>query len=305
MLGMLFTNKFVILVLIAVLCVFAYRAFCRFLCPLGAIYSLFAKLSFLGVKVSPKACIDCGRCVQHCRMDIRRVGDHECIQCGECIPVCPTKAISWKGGAIRLHPNEGEAQPDARSGKRRTIIGWTAALIVLAGVMIWVNQPALLAESPADAAPVVIDDGTPVGYEVGMRAPDFTAPAYLPKTGDFTLSDHHGKVIVLNFWATWCPSCVAELPYFEQLQQHYPDDVVVAAVHHMLVTEDVQAYVDRLGISGLTFAQDPDGSVIAAYNGSTMLPMTVVIGRDGKIVYNAVGAVTYEKLEAIIQPEAE
>ena len=300
MLGALFTNKFVLLVVISVLCVFAYRAFCRFLCPLGAIYGLFAKLSVLGVKVSPKACIDCGKCVQHCKMDIRRVGDHECIQCGECIPVCPTQSISWKGGAIRLHPNEGEApaKPAAPS-KRRTVIGWLAALAVLAGVMVWVNQPAAPAEPET---PVIVDDGTPVGHEVGMRAPDFTVPLYQPLSGDFTLSEHRGKVVVLNFWATWCPACVEELPHFAQLQQNYPDDVAVIAVHHSLVTEDVQAYLDRLGVTGMAFALDADGSVIAAYNGSTMLPMTVVIGRDGKIAYNSTGSVTYELLEALVQP---
>jgi ferredoxin len=39
-------------------------------------------------------------------MDIKKVGDRECINCGSCIPVCPTKAISWKGGKIKLHANE-------------------------------------------------------------------------------------------------------------------------------------------------------------------------------------------------------
>ena len=39
-------------------------------------------------------------------MDIKHVGDRECISCGECIPVCPTKAISWKGGKFKLHANE-------------------------------------------------------------------------------------------------------------------------------------------------------------------------------------------------------
>ena len=301
MLGVLFTNKFVILVLLVLLCVFAYRGFCRFLCPLGAIYGLFAKLSFLGVKVSPKACIDCGRCVQHCQMDVRHVGDHECIQCGECISVCPTQAISWKGGSIRLHPNEGETpEKPAAPSKRRAVIGWLAALAVLIGVMVWANQPA----APAEPS-VHVDDGTPVGYEAGMRAPDCTVPLYQPLSGNFTLSDHHGKVIVVNFWATWCPACVEELPHFALLQQRHPDDVAVIAVHHSLVTEDVQAYVNRLALPELPFALDADGSVITAYNGSTMLPMTVVIGRDGKIVYNKTGSVTYDLLETVVLPELE
>lgn len=62
MLGILFTRKFVIMLIIALACVFIYRAFCRFLCPLGAIYGLFAKIAVVGVKVEAPKCTSCGRC---------------------------------------------------------------------------------------------------------------------------------------------------------------------------------------------------------------------------------------------------
>ena len=104
MLGPLFTWKFLLMVIFIVGAVFIYRFFCRFFCPLGAIYGLFNKISFIGVKLDRPACVDCGRCVSACKMDIRHVGDHECIQCGECIDVCPTNAISWKGPKILLPP---------------------------------------------------------------------------------------------------------------------------------------------------------------------------------------------------------
>ncbi len=106
LLGGLFTWKFVVLVVVLITCIFCYRAFCRFICPLGALYSLFNKISLVGITYDKKTCIDCGKCVSHCKMDIKHVGDHECISCGECISVCPTKAISWKGGKIKLHANE-------------------------------------------------------------------------------------------------------------------------------------------------------------------------------------------------------
>ena len=60
-LNILFTRKFVIMVAILLACVFFYRAFCRFLCPLGAIYGLFARVSILGVKVEKSKCTNCGR----------------------------------------------------------------------------------------------------------------------------------------------------------------------------------------------------------------------------------------------------
>ncbi len=306
MLGILFTRKFIILVAIAAACIFIYRAFCRFLCPLGAIYGLFAKVSLLGVQVVPAQCTDCGRCVTHCPMDIRHVSDHECIQCGKCIDVCPTKAIQWKGGKISLHPNEVDSpQEEKKMRKIYPIWAWTAAILLLVGVMIFVNQPASVAEStvdqPPSAAEAPIQDDTPIGKEIGMRAPDFTAPLYGESGGDFSLAEQRGKVVVINFWATWCTPCCAELPYFQQLHETYPDDVVIIALHSNLVTDDVQAYLDKQGYT-FPFALDGSGSIIKSFGGSTMLPMTVILDREGKITYNAVGSVNYEKLESLILP---
>lgn len=102
MLGLLFTRKFLILSLTLAACVFIYRAFCRFLCPLGAIYGLFARIALLGVRVDASRCTDCGACLRTCPMDIRRVGDHECIHCGACMDACPEKAISIRAGKIVL-----------------------------------------------------------------------------------------------------------------------------------------------------------------------------------------------------------
>ena len=109
MLGPMFTWKFALFCAIAVACVFIYRAFCRFICPLGAIYGFFNKIALLGIKLDKEKCTDCGLCVAHCKMDIKRVGDHECINCGECIAVCPTKAIRWKGSKLFVRANEVEA----------------------------------------------------------------------------------------------------------------------------------------------------------------------------------------------------
>lgn len=102
-LGWQFTWKFCLAIAFIVSSVFIYRVFCRFICPLGAIYGFFNRFALIGVSVDKKSCTDCGLCVAHCKMDVKRVGDHECINCGECMSVCPTKAISWKGSKIFLH----------------------------------------------------------------------------------------------------------------------------------------------------------------------------------------------------------
>ena len=105
-LGPLFTWKFCLLVGIIIGSIFIFRFFCRFLCPLGALYGLFNHFSVFGIKLEKSKCTDCGLCISKCKVDIRHVNDHECINCGECIEVCPTQAISWKGSKIILPPNE-------------------------------------------------------------------------------------------------------------------------------------------------------------------------------------------------------
>lgn len=93
----LFSWKVFVLVVICLSMVVLYRSFCRFLCPLGAIYSLFSKISLMGIKVDEGRCTGCQACVRHCKMDVKKPGDRECIQCGECRDVCHTGAICRRG----------------------------------------------------------------------------------------------------------------------------------------------------------------------------------------------------------------
>ena len=297
MLGLLFTRKFIILVLITAACIFIYRAFCRFICPLGAIYGLFSKVAVIGVKVEVSKCTDCGRCVGRCPMDIRSVGDRECIHCGECIDSCPTGAIEFKAGKLTLRGREA-ASPKHTSGPIARIAAWTAAAVILVGAFLYFNSASPSDNKIPDAPPAeTAQNDVPTGSEVGMAAPDFTVPVY--GTGEtFTLSEYRGKTVVVNFWATWCTPCCEELPHFNEV--YLGDDAVeVIAIHSNLVTDDVEGYLSNYDYS-LPFALDTTGEVIASFGGSTMLPQTVVIDADGIITYNSVGSVTTEKLLSLI-----
>lgn len=305
MLGFLFTHKFVLMLLFCAVCVFIYRAFCRFLCPLGAIYGLFAKVAVIGVKVEATKCVDCGRCIRCCPMDIRHVGDRECIHCGECIDVCPTNAIAFKAGKYTIHTADMSRSDAAQSSalRRNRRLAWTLASVVLIGLLIVVNlggesPDTMIPEQPQHETLFEAENTLPIGHEVGMLAPDFTVPMYGSER-PFRLDEYRGKTVILNFWATWCTPCVKELPYFDQIQRKYRDAVQVVAIHSNLVTEDVAAYLSKYDY-GFSFALDDDNIVIPLYGGSMMLPQTVIIDATGVVAYNAVGSLTLEKLEQLL-----
>ncbi|WP_417144739.1 4Fe-4S binding protein [Raoultibacter massiliensis] len=95
MLGSLFNWKVGVLVALVLVSLFVYRPFCRFLCPLGALYSFFNRFALLRYRVDNEACTNCGACLAVCKVDIRTVSDRECIQCGACVTSCETNAIRF------------------------------------------------------------------------------------------------------------------------------------------------------------------------------------------------------------------
>lgn len=92
-LGFLFTWKTALALAFILWSVFMFRPFCRFFCPLGAIYSFFNKRAIFGIKVDHTKCTHCNECVNSCRMDTREINDRECIRCGECRDACKFGAI--------------------------------------------------------------------------------------------------------------------------------------------------------------------------------------------------------------------
>ena len=95
-LGWLFTWKTAILIVLIVLSVIVYRPFCRYLCPLGAIYGLFNPAALYRFRIDADRCTQCGACQKACKLDIavyRTPNSPECIRCGDCKRVCPHDAI--------------------------------------------------------------------------------------------------------------------------------------------------------------------------------------------------------------------
>ena len=109
-----------------------------------------------------------------------------------------------------------------------------------------------------------------------------------PDGGTFRLSDHRGKVVLVNFWATWCPPCREEMPAMERLYREHRDrGLVLVAVSLDADPAVVPPYVE---VSKLTFpiALDPKAEIGNKY-GVRALPSSFVIGRDGTMVALALG----------------
>ncbi len=95
--GFLYGWKIVILLVTVVASVIIYRPFCKYICPLGAVYALFNRVSVMKLRCDSEKCVSCGRCKGECPMNVDPSGrpdDSECIRCGKCVRNCPTGALS-------------------------------------------------------------------------------------------------------------------------------------------------------------------------------------------------------------------
>lgn len=304
-LGYLFTWKFMLMVSILVGCVFIFRLFCRFLCPLGAIYGLFNRFSFFGIKVDDAKCTNCGLCVSHCKVDIHKVGDQECISCGDCIKVCPTKAIAFKG------VKAAEAQEE-NAGKRtvtRAVVT-VAMLAVLAGVFAYYwNTTADLPDKTETTQPAGDSQTAQPGIDVGnlcygAELEIVTGDGFTGEKMDPTKT---GKVTVINFWGTWCTPCVNELPYFDRIATEYADTVTVVAVHSLLANDTMAKYIaEHYPQSKLVFVSDYGEGTTSDYytaisgGGAAGYPYTVVIDETGVITGVFPSTLEYEALKAAV-----
>ncbi len=322
MLGPLFTWKFVLMVSFLVGAVFIYRVFCRFFCPLGALYGLFNKIAIFGIKLDKKACINCGKCITECRMDISTVGDHECIMCGECVSVCPTEAISWRGSKIILPKNEIGEKTESEDGadtayltkrtqKKRFITGAVATLLTgsLIFALIYFNfiHGAEATQKPTPDTDITDDkDEIPIGDDVGDRCPSFGLER-VDGEGKINVKDLRGKVVVINFWGTWCGPCKSELPYFDQVAAEYKDDIVIIAVHSVSDRNTAPAYVqDHYPNSEMIFAYDVPldeytDMYFDALGGTSYYPRTLILDKDGIITFTRDGGLEYEELKEEVE----
>lgn len=140
---------------------------------------------------------------------------------------------------------------------------------------------------------------TEVGIKKGNTAPDFELLHLNGKA--VKLSDFAGKKVILNFWATWCPPCRAEMPHMEKFYIDNENDVVVLAVN-LTNTEKNRANVsDFVEDFGLTFpvVMDEEGDVSSTYQ-VIAYPTSYIIDSQGIIQEVFQGAINYDIMEKAI-----
>ena len=137
----------------------------------------------------------------------------------------------------------------------------------------------------------------------GKLAPDFVLSSLDGKS--VQLSDLHGKVVLLNFWATWCVPCKVEMPWFVELQKRYGTSGlrVVGIAMDDASQADLRKFTNDLGVNyPVLIGNDKVGD---AYGGVQFLPVTFYIDRDGRVVDKVFGLKTKDEVENDIKKAFE
>ena len=147
---------------------------------------------------------------------------------------------------------------------------------------------------------VVISDPAPAQTDMSIR-PDFTLP---DKDGVMrNVSEWDGKILIINFWATWCPPCKKEIPEFIRLQTKYASQNVQFIGIALQKADEVQDFVRNMGINYPILTGELDAIALASKLGDNVgvLPFTVFIGKNKKVIVGHKGALDYDRTEAIIR----
>ncbi|MBE9568896.1 MAG: TlpA family protein disulfide reductase [Proteobacteria bacterium] len=135
---------------------------------------------------------------------------------------------------------------------------------------------------------------------IGQQRPEFAVPDL---NGDFqNIKQWDGKLLFLNFWATWCYPCKQEIPTFMELQRAYGDQgfqIVGLAIDDI---DAVKEYVEEIGLNYPTMVAEQAGIELAKRYGNPkgLLPYTVVIDRDGEISSTIKGELSKKRAEEIL-----
>ena len=180
-------------------------------------------------------------------------------------------------------------QPDKTSRKKWLYLNIGVAIVLIVvgvGSLLWMGQQSATSASQPT---------TPTG----ATAPDFALLS--PEGREISLSDYAGQVILINWWATWCPPCKAEMPAINAFYEaHQADGFVVLAVNSQEGASTVKDFIQH---NGFTFPilLDSQGQVMDRYH-VRALPTSFIIDRHRVIQHIQTGEISPQQLEAIVEP---
>ncbi len=172
----------------------------------------------------------------------------------------------------------GQGPPEGGGGIAAFLKDWALAAGVAAAVLVGVGLLQRRASGP-------VDPGAP-----------FELPT--PDGDTLRLADHRGSTVVLNFWASWCGPCRAEIPDFARFHKDYPEVVMIGVAVDSGGPAEVGAAAKKMGITWPVALAD--AGVVGAY-GVQVLPQTVVLGPDLQARHSHVGKMSYADLAAAVR----
>ena len=179
---------------------------------------------------------------------------------------------------------------------------WIAAIIIGAialaslAALLWplLNKPATVTDAGVIRAQIEADGAA---GRIGAPAPDFEWTSLDGQTR--RLSTYRGKVVVVNFWATWCPPCREEMPALQRVAASEPD-VVVLEVDLMEPGDKARSFLDSLGLDRLQPVLDGDGATTRRF-GVLSLPSTFFVDKTGVIRHLELTAMSEAQIRTGIQ----
>ncbi len=177
------------------------------------------------------------------------------------------------------------------------VTGVLAALAAAGGFLVHRHLDAEPAATPALVSPAP-------AATAELPRPDFSLPDVDGRTRH--VSEWHGKVLVINFWATWCPPCLEEIPMFNALQEELGERGLQFLGVAIDDVENVRAFAEEHAMRYPTLHGQLDAIDIGKRYGNTLgtLPYTIVVGRDGAIAHTHAGpldrATTTTLVEALL-----
>jgi thiol-disulfide isomerase/thioredoxin len=133
-----------------------------------------------------------------------------------------------------------------------------------------------------------------------LCTPAHAAPSFITRDINGEIIDIAGqqdKIVMLNFWATWCSPCMAEMPHLQELKDKYKDDLVFISINvdEARNASKIKPFLRRQGYD-FTVIHDRDRSITAIYNPQMVLPYNVIINHNGSIIWQEGGYQTGQEL---------